>query len=148
MTHEEARILLSNAGAPIPEWLESPKQRLSKFKNIKKTIDGITFDSTLEADAYQIIKQWERAGTIVELKLQPEFTLQESFRDPSGKLHRSIKYRADFSFRHIADLLRTVVDAKGLRTKEFALKEKMFHERYPHKLEIWDRSRLRELSRG
>ena len=148
LTHEQARELIERCGAPVPEWLESPKQRLSKFGNVKKEIDGITFDSTLEADAYQIIKQWERAGEIVELKLQPEFTLQESFKDPFGKTHRAIKYRADFSFRRVGDLLRTVVDAKGMLTKEFRTKEKMFRERYPHKLEIWTRQTIKELRRG
>ena len=148
LTHDEARTLLENAGAPIPEWLESPKQRLAKFGNVKKCIDGITFDSALEADAYQIIKQWERAGIITELKLQPEFTLQESFKDQFGKTHRAIKYRADFSFRRVGELLRTVVDAKGILTKEFRTKEKLFRERYPHKLEIWTRQTIKELRRG
>lgn len=102
----------------------------SKYKNEKVVIDGITFDSKSEAKYYErTIKPRLNAGEITELRLQPEYELQPKFRDNSGKAIRAITYRADFAYiengKHVAE------DVKGFRTKDFALKEKMFRYRYP-----------------
>ena len=52
----------------------------SKYKNKKITIDGITFDSQLEANRYCELKLLFKAGEISQLRLQPEFELIPAFR--------------------------------------------------------------------
>lgn len=94
----------------------------------KKTVaGGITFDSQREAERYCELMLMLRAGEIRELKLQPEFTLQEGFRTPSGEKIRAVKYIADFMYKTLIDgEWRTVIeDAKGKRTKEYMIKKKL-----------------------
>jgi hypothetical protein len=118
--------LAARSGAP-------PKH---KYNARKKEVDGITFDSTAEAKAYVQLKTEQSIGAIHELEIQPEFVLQEAFRDSSGKAHRAIKYRADFQF--IRCDCRIVVDVKGMETATWKIKAKMFLKRYPYlTLEIW-----------
>lgn len=68
-------------------------------------------------------------GMIAELKLQPEFTLQEAFTTPSGKKVQAIRYRADFSYRTKTGGY-IVEDVKGVRTDVYALKRKMVLDKY------------------
>lgn len=67
-------------------------------------------------------------GEVVSFDLQPEFVLQESFRK-NGKLYRAIKYKADFLVRY-NDGHEELIDVKGMLTKEFRIKQKLFELRY------------------
>ena len=51
-----------------------------KYNNQKKTVDGITFDSILEARRYTVLKSRLEAGTISDLRLQPHYTIMEGLR--------------------------------------------------------------------
>ena len=90
---------------------------MSKFHNIKKTIDGITFQSRREADRYQDLKLMLKAGMIDKLELQPKYSL-----DVNG-IHIA-NYFADFAY---LDLQRNYVveDAKGIKTPAYKLKKKL-----------------------
>ena len=105
----------------------------------ERTIDGITFASKAEAEAYGQLKLAELAGAISELKTQPAYVLQESFMDAEGKKHRAIWYIGDFEF--IRDGQLVCVDVKGMKTSVFKLKEKMFRYKYGNsiKLELWSK---------
>ena len=104
---------------------------MSKYGNRKVTIDGVTFHSAAEAQRYTELKILTSAGSIRGLCLQPEFTLQDKFRDASGVLQRAIIYRADFSY-YDCDLGRNVVEeVKGAETQVWLIKKKMFLKRYP-----------------
>lgn len=106
------------------------KQRRHKFNAKKTTVDGITFDSKLEARRYTELKLLERAGTITDLQLQPKFLLQEKFKDRTGKTHRSIHYIADFQY--VEDGVDVVEDTKGYKgVAVFNVKKKLFLYRYP-----------------
>ncbi len=119
--------------------------RKEKYGRVKKVIDGITFDSTVEAEAWRILKLWEAAGAITELEVQPAFQLEPGFFI-DGKKVRAIKYRADFLF--VKDGRKTVVDVKGVQTQAFVIKSKLFKARFPQLVfEIWDRAKVKELSR-
>jgi len=104
--------------------------RESKYRSRKATVDGITFDSRKEARKYEELKLLKRAGEIVDFELQPEFELQPGFRDRDGNWVRPIKYRADFLVRYHNGRV-VVIDTKGYRTKEYAIKRKMLLYRYP-----------------
>jgi hypothetical protein len=153
MTNADVAALYRNQGREVPiEFRRSESGALScveprreKYGRIKKTVDGIVFDSTVEAEAWRILKLWEAAGAITELEVQPEFQLEPGFM-VDGKKVRAIKYRADFLF--VKDGRKTCVDVKGVRTAAFNIKAKMFKSRFPQVVfEIWDRAKVKELSR-
>ena len=101
---------------------------MNKYGNRKTYVDGIKFDSKREAERYIELKLLERAGVISNLVLQPKYVLQDKFRR-NGKTVRAIHYIADFEY--IEDGIKVVEDVKGMETKDFKLKEKMFLFRYP-----------------
>lgn len=100
----------------------------SKYNAKKVVIDNIKFDSKAEAAYYQQLKLLKMTGEVVSFDLQPEFVLQESFRK-NGKLYHAIKYRADFLVRY-KDGHEELIDVKGMLTKEFRIKQKLFELRY------------------
>ena len=102
--------------------------RSNKYNAKKKTVDGITFDSTKEALRYQDLRKMASIGEITHLELQPRFELQEAFRY-HGKAVRKIEYVADFRYRD-RDGNDVVEDVKGVKTEGYKLKRKLFLFRY------------------
>ena len=49
---------------------------MSKYRNIKTTVDGITFDSKKEAARYGTLKLRERAKDISELRCQVRYNIE------------------------------------------------------------------------
>lgn len=101
---------------------------MNKYRNKKIIIDGIKFDSIAEGSRYKELKLLEKGNYITELKLQPKFELQEKYTNSKGEHIRAITYRADFSYIENGKLI--VEDVKGMETKEFKLKKKMFEYKY------------------
>ena len=107
------------------------RKKGAKYYNIPTDYDGHHFDSQKEARDYVGLKLLEMAGQIVDLVLQPEFVLQEAYDDGDGVHHRAIKYVADFMWRDVYTGKKHVKDSKGFKTKDFRIKEKLFHKQYP-----------------
>ena len=101
-----------------------------KYNNTKKTVDGITFDSILEARRYAVLKSRLEAGTISDLRLQPHYTIMEGYKDLSGTYIRPVQYIADFSYIINEDGKRIVEDVKGVRTEAYAIKRKLIRDRF------------------
>lgn len=104
-----------------------------KYHNTKTVLNGIKFDSKLEAERYGQLKMMERAGVIRELELQPSFDLIPSFRK-NGKTWRKTVYRADFRYILCEDDSYIIEDVKGstaVITDVFRLKQKLFEYKYP-----------------
>lgn len=101
----------------------------NKYRNIKITYNNIKFDSILEKDVYIYFLKLKDEGKIKNIKLQPKYILQEGFRDFKGRAIRAIEYRADFEVEW-SDGRIIVYDAKGMETKDFTLKYKMYLYRY------------------
>mgnify|MGYP003512702444 CR=1 FL=1 len=95
------------------------KKAQNKYHNQKVTVDGIQFDSIIESDRYLILKQYKAAGLILDFKRQPSFLFE------SG-----IRYRPDFIVWGLNGI-PWVEDTKGKKTKDFALKEKLWKNEYP-----------------
>lgn len=100
-----------------------------KYRNKKTVVDGITFDSKMESDYYLYLKELQKQGKIIQIVLQPEYVLLPSFKK-FGRTVRKMVYRADF-FVMYADRKTVVIDVKGVVTKDFRLKQKMFDYFYP-----------------
>lgn len=111
---------------------------MSKYNNKRTTVDGITFDSKREAQRYQELKIELEAGRIKNLRLQPEYHVQEAYVDPeTGQRVKPIKYIADFYYeRHWKQgegwegWAPIVEDVKGVQTDVFKLKYQMMIERF------------------
>ena len=91
----------------------------SKYHAKKTTIDGITFDSQMEAKRYLQLKDMG----VENLQRQVAYVLIDK-----SKYGREIKYVADFVY----DLegSQIVEDVKGFRTPVYSLKKRMMAERY------------------
>jgi len=118
----------------------------SKYKAVKTTIDGITFDSKKEAKRYTELKLLEKAGHITHLELQPEYQITIN----GAKI---CKYKADFRYFTVRAEDREqyksskgewivptmtgdkegqiVEDVKGFKTPIYRLKKKLVEASYP-----------------
>lgn len=96
----------------------------SKYGNRKTVVDGIEFDSKLEAQRYVTLKLMQRGGMISQLKLQVPFTLIPKQKRDDGKTERACEYIADFTYYDEFDNF-IVEDVKGRRTPEYIIKRKL-----------------------
>jgi len=118
----------------------------SKYKAVKTTIDGITFDSKREAKRYTELKLLEKAGHITHLELQPEYQITIN----GAKI---CKYKADFRYFTVRAENnersynskgewqtptmtgqkegQIVEDVKGFKTPIYRLKKKLVEASYP-----------------
>ena len=94
----------------------------SKYNSVKKVINGIKFDSTLEADAYSLLVR-----NNVSFDRQIPFVLQEAFK-LDGKTIRAITYVADFQI--FVNGITYVIDTKGMETDVFKIKKKMMLKKF------------------
>ena len=114
-----------------------------KYHNKPERRGKILFDSQKEARRYDELMLLLRVGRIRNLKLQPEYTLQEAFTTPEGERVRAVRYRADFSYEkqmrnryedydgpeYIDEWVTVIEDAKGVRTQPYQLKRKLMAEK-------------------
>ena len=113
----EYHQLLKNLGKDVPE-----EKKKSKYNSRKVWIDGISFDSQKEADYYCQLKLRLQAKEINGFCLQPTFMLAPG-----------LKYKADFIVFN-TDNSYDVIDVKGVRTKEYITKKKVFEDKYNMKI--------------
>lgn len=104
-------------------------KKTGRIRAVKKEVDGITFDSTMEANYYEYLKAEQAKGKILYFKLQPEYQLLDGY-EKYGRKIRGIKYIADFLVVY-ADDTELVIDVKGRETDDFKLKRKLFDAKYP-----------------
>lgn len=107
---------------------------MTKYGAKKAVVDGIKFDSQMEADYYLTLKEYENMGTIAYFRLQPKFLLQDAFIKRGIKF-RKIEYKADFEVV-FPDNTVWIVDIKGFETSDFKIKRKLYEKKYPHELKL------------
>ena len=89
----------------------------NKFNAVKKTIDGIKFDSTRESKRYEELKLLERAGKIKDLEVQPVYILVKSVKFKGDKKAKpAMRYTADFRYYDIEKGEVVVEDVKSTAT--------------------------------
>lgn len=111
-----------------------------KYHNEPVDMGKHHFDSQKEARRYGELILLLQAGKIRNLRLQAQYTLQESYITPEGERVRAIKYVADFAYERATTpdatgqvyWLQVVEDVKSTatRTDEYKIKAKMLKERY------------------
>lgn len=109
-----------------------PEKKATKYQNQKAQRGGIHFDSQKEAWRYDELLLMLRAGEIRDLRLQPQFTIQESYITETGERVRAIRYTADFSYIREVSGEKIVEDVKSgpTRTKEYLRNRKFMRSMY------------------
>nr|DAP23789.1 MAG TPA: Endonuclease [Caudoviricetes sp.] len=116
------------------QYWNSGRRKANKYGAKPKTVDGIRFDSTLEARYYEHLKLLKQAGVISELELQVKCELLPAQKHPvTGKHIRAINYIADFRVTY-PDGSVEYLDTKGFEKPEFKLKAKLFIAKYKQPL--------------
>lgn len=106
------------------------QKKKHKYGAKKVVIDDITFDSKAEGEYYKYLKALQKAGVVKNFSMQVEYILQDKFMHPStGKTVRAIKYIPDFTISY-SNGKSEVVDVKGMMTKDFKVKAKIFMNKY------------------
>lgn len=100
-------------------------QNRNKYNARKTTVCGYTFDSRREAEIYLDLLSRKQAGEVLRIGLQPQYTLLEGFTDNQGNRQKAITYTADF-FVTFADGHSEVIEVKGMRTRDYLLRKKLF----------------------
>jgi hypothetical protein len=93
------------------------KPAVRKYRNEPKEVDGITFDSTKEAERYMVLKNLEQVGEISNLILQHVFPI-------IIKGQKICEYIADFTYLDKAGK-QIVEDTKGMKTDVYRMKKKL-----------------------
>ena len=103
--------------------------RNGKYNAIRTEFNDIKFASKKEAEYYKNLLLLKQAGEVIDIKLQPEFELQEGYVKDGAKI-RPIKYIADFLVVY-KDGHIEIIDTKGYRKdKVYLLKKKLFHYKF------------------
>ena len=106
------------------------KQAAAKYHNAPAERAGIRFDSQKEARRYDELMVMLRTGIISDLRLQPQFTLQESYVTETGERIRAIRYTADFSYKFGGKLVVEDVKSTATRTKEYLRNRKFMRSKF------------------
>jgi len=109
-----------------PQFKEQKPKKPSKYRNVRQTINGMTFDSKKEAEDAQNFMTAVWAGEYISYQHHVIFPL------PGG-----INYEADHTLIN-KKLEVEVYDTKtlGTVTKEFKLKAKLFREVYGRDIKL------------
>ena len=107
-----------------------------KYGNKKTMVDGIEFDSGLEASRYGALKLLLVAGEIAELELQVPFVLAGAVQYEGKRQTPPLRYFADFCYyKRVGDRWVYVVeDAKGVRDRPYKIKKHLMMT--VHKIEV------------
>lgn len=130
-----------------PQTQKQPKYHNTLTERIADGGKTIKFDSQKEARRFDELLLMLQAGEIKDLKLQPQYTLQEAYTTPEGNRVQAIRYQADFSYMRrdpaeeesaaywgfdCKSWVSVVEDvkSKATKTRVYAMKKKLMHERF------------------
>lgn len=113
----------------LPGAAAGPKKG-TKYHSTPAERAGVRFDSQKEARRYDELMTMLRAGIITDLRLQPQFTLQESYVTETGERIRAVRYTADFSYKFGGKLVVEDAKSKPTRTKEYLRNKKFMRSKY------------------
>lgn len=111
-----------------------------KYHNQPDSRGKVRFDSKKEACRYDELMLLLQTGSIRKLRLQAQYTLQESYITPEGERVRAIKYMADFAYERATkpDCTGTVhwvpvvedVKSRATKTAQYEMKKKLMRDRF------------------
>lgn len=98
-----------------------PPAKRSKYRNVKVTMSGITFDSKKEAARYLCLKDDEKRGLVINIAVHVRIPLKVNGTHVCD-------YEADFVYerkRSDGSWEHVVEDVKGFKTDVYKLKKKL-----------------------
>lgn len=107
---------------------------MQKYRARKTEVDGIIFDSKLEAKRYYELKLLQKSGEISDLQRQVKYELLPSQRRNTKVVERPVTYVADFVYTLNSSGETIVEDTKGVKTKDYIIKRKLML--YVHNIRI------------
>lgn len=110
----------------------------SKYGAKKTTINGLRFDSILESERWLMLCDMQKQGEIKALERQRTFILQAHGKE-------ICKYIADFTYHNGVTFV--VEDAKGILTRDFALKAKLFKAQYGFDITLYPPRKRKAIKR-
>lgn len=125
-TEEEYQDFLQSRKTRHPIKFGKPK---AKYYAKKVEKYGRLWDSKKELREYEKLLDLKESGEIEAIELQPKFELQPAFRY-QGKAQRAITYKADFKVTY-KDGHIEIIEVKGFKTRDYAMRKKMFLFRHP-----------------
>lgn len=105
---------------------------MNKYHANRCVWQGMTFDSQKEFSRFLILKGYEKAGIITNLRTQVRFELIPAIKEGKRTVQRPCFYVADFVYTR--DGKQVVEDTKGYRTQAYEIKKKLM--RWRHGIEI------------
>jgi hypothetical protein len=96
----------------------------NKYHVKKTTIDGLVFDSRMEADRWAVLRLLEKQGLIKDLSRQARFEII-----PKTPRNRAHFYTADFVYYENGRMI--VEDVKGYADASYKLRRDLFILRHP-----------------
>lgn len=107
-------------------------EKCGRYVSFRPIIDGIKFDSGLEAEFYLYLLEKLKNKEIKKFESQVDYELLPNYKIGKKKRH-GVKYVADFVVTYL-DGHTAVYDVKGKETADFKIKKKMFE--YKYKVEL------------
>lgn len=96
--------------------VEVKKSRHNKYNAVKTQVDGIWFDSKMEAEYFGLLRLRKLAGEI-EFKIHPKY-----------QLTKTISWKLDFEVLDLRTGVITYVDVKGQRLASFNRNLRLWEE--------------------
>lgn len=126
---------------PIEVIREAGRRKCANKYGAKKTeVDGIVFDSRLEARRYVQLKALQASGEIHDLTLQPRY----EFVVNGVRIGR---YTPDFEYMDNDGDFHTE-DVKGVRTRDLSLRVKLMEAIHGRVVELWPAKTARKRKKG
>lgn len=102
----------------------------SKYGNVKTTVDGIVFDSLLEASHYRILKGLVEKGYVTRFDRQEKIILIKGFKR-RNETHRAVTMLPDFTV-YMPCGAKVYLESKGIETPDYKIKKKLLYHLYPN----------------
>lgn len=132
-------ILITNRSARLPgdrkEQGDDRPQKRHKYAVAApedRTVQGITFHSKREMEAFLALQRLEKAGVISELRRQVPYKWDVVYRANGREYLKSEKYIADFTYLEDGELV--VHDVKGARLQVYLRKRRIMKELFGIKI--------------
>lgn len=140
LTEQDVARLGPAARRQVLEKMCMAQVKGNKYHNEPVDVGKHHFDSKKEARRFEELMLLLQAGKIRKLRLQAQYTLQESYVTPEGERVRAIRYVADFAYERATGpdvngevyWLPVVEDVKSTATKtdKYKIKAKLLQERF------------------
>ncbi|WP_271401454.1 DUF1064 domain-containing protein [Salinicoccus roseus] len=108
---------------------------MTKYGAEKITVDGIKFDSKVEAEYYEHLLKKKELGIVTDIELQPVLNIHPAFTY-RGKKRQKMDYRLDFRVVY-SDGYEVYIDIKGMATPDGNMKRKLVEYFHRDKNIIW-----------